>query len=254
MLSQLTILLENKSEKKITLNMSSVFHGVMMELLGENTAAWLHSGKINPYAQYIQYKDDRVQWIISTTTKEAYEKIICPLMEMTKDEIYLSYHKLSLKILEKNISSIKKDIFLRDQYFCNYDRYFKVRFITPSSFKSKGQYKNYPTLRWIFQSLMNKHDFVNENNKIYDEDVLELLDQNCVISNYKLSSTYFYLEGVKIPAFFGNITIHVRENQSIVNLVNYLLMFGEYTGIGMKASMGMGAIKVEHKEKKEVRL
>lgn len=252
MLNQLTILLEKQSEKRISINMLSAFHGVLMELLEKDTVAWLHKGQMNPYAQYIQYNNDigKIQWIISTTTEEAYKKIICPLMESSEAGIYLAYHDLHLKILEKNISSVGKDIFLQDQYFGNYDRYFKVQFITPVSFKSKGKYMNYPTLHWIFQSLMKKHDFVNDDNKIYDEEVLGSLEQNCVISNYKLRSTYFYLEGVKISSFLGNITICVKGNQSIVNLVNYLLAFGEYTGVGIKTSMGMGAMKVEHKERK----
>ena len=109
---------------------------------------------------------------------------------------------------------------------------------------------NYPSIRWIFQSLMNKHDFVDGENQLYDEEVLETLEQKCYISQYRLRSTFFSIEGVRIPSFLGSITICVKGNQSIVNLVNYLLMFGEYSGVGIKASMGMGAIQIEHKERK----
>lgn len=221
-----------------------------MEILGEETASWLHEGQMNPYTQYIQYDEDSIQWIISTMTAEAHQRILIPVMSFSGSQILLSYHDIPLKIINKKHILFKKDEFLQSQYFHDYERYFTIRFITPVSFKSKGKYRNYPTVHWLFQSLMHKHDFVDEDNQIYDEEVLETLEQKCYISQYRLRSTFFSVEGVKIPSFLGSITICVRGNQSLVNLVNYLLMFGEYSGVGIKASMGMGAIQVEHKERK----
>lgn len=250
MLSKLCVNLKNESDKRITLNMSSVFHGALMEILGEETASWLHEGQMNPYTQYIQYDEDSIQWIISTMTAEAHQRILIPVMSFSGSQILLSYHDIPLKIIDKKHILFEKDEFLQSQYFRDYERYFTIRFITPVSFKSKGKYMNYPTVHWLFQSLMHKHDFVDEDNQIYDEEVLETLEQKCYISQYRLRSTFFSVEGVKIPSFLGSITICVRGNQSLINLVNYLLMFGEYSGVGIKASMGMGAIQVEHKERK----
>lgn len=250
MLSQICIQLEKKSDKKITFNMSSVFHGALMEILGEKTAAWLHEGQINPYTQYIQYEENSVRWTITAMTEEAYQKVLTSLLELPDTQICLSYHDISLDIKKKEHQVVKKETFLQKQYFQDYDRYFTIHFITPTSFKSQGKYMNYPTVRWIVQSLMNKHDSVDEENKVYDAEVLQTLEEKCCITQYRLRSGFFSLEGVKIPSFMGNITICVRGNQSIVNLVNYLLMFGEYSGVGIKASMGMGAIRVEHKERK----
>lgn len=250
MLSRLCILLENETDKRITLNMSSIFHGALMEILGSETASWLHEGQVNPYTQYIQYDEKSVQWNITTMTAEAHQRILTPLMNVSDSHIFLSYHEIPLKIIDKKHISLEKNEFLQTQYFRDYERYFTIHFITPVSFKSKGRYMNYPSIRWIFQSLMNKHDFVDGENQLYDEEVLETLEQKCCISQYRLRSTFFSIEGVKIPSFLGSITICVKGNQSIVNLVNYLLIFGEYSGVGIKASMGMGAIQIEHKERK----
>lgn len=249
MLSRLSLLLENEHTKKVTISMSSVFHGILMEIVGEETAAWLHGNPVNPYSQYIQYEEHTLRWTILTTTEEAKKRIIDPFMQETISQVYLSYHDITLKITDKHCSIMEKDCFLQQQYFTNFDRYFTIRFLSPASFKSKGSYRNYPTLHWIFQSLMHRHDYVDEENRIFDADVLETLEQRCHISNYRLRSACFSLEGVKIPSFLGSITICVRGNQSLVNLVNYLLMFGEYTGVGIKTSMGMGAVQVEHKER-----
>lgn len=81
MLAKLVLSLKSGSDKKISMSMSSAFQGVLMEVVGSKTAAWLHENQINPYSQYIQYKDNNIWWNILTATKEAFEKVIKPFME-----------------------------------------------------------------------------------------------------------------------------------------------------------------------------
>ena len=51
MLAKLVLSLKSDSDKKISMSMSSVFQGVLMEVVGSKTAAWLHENQINPYSQ-----------------------------------------------------------------------------------------------------------------------------------------------------------------------------------------------------------
>lgn len=250
MLAKLTLQLKNMTSKKVSLSMSSLFHGALMELVGEESAAWLHHRHVNPYSQYIQYKDDCIWWTIQTMSTEAYEKIILPLLQEEIQEIEISYHEMKFQIQDKQLSQITQNDFLRKQYFCNYDHLFTIRFLTPTAFKSNGKYQNYPTIRWIIQSLMNKHDSLESENEIFDFEVLEKLEEDCSIIKYNLRSTMFSLEGIRVPSFMGSITILVKSGQSVVNLINYLLMLGKYSGVGIKSSIGMGAIDVEHKERR----
>lgn len=251
MLSKLVLSLKADADKNISMSMSSTFQGVLMEIVGEQTAAWLHESQINPYSQYIQYNADKIQWNILTSTAEAYERIIKLFMQEKVSVIEVKYSDIKFEILDKKLEQISMKNFMKRQYFSDYSHFFTINFLTPTAFKSEGNYKNYPTMHWIFRSLMKKHDAICKDSEVFDSDVLAMLEENTFITKYNLRSTVFYLEGVKIPAFLGKITILVKSSQSLVNLVNYLLMLGEYTGVGIKSSIGMGAISIEHKERGE---
>jgi len=49
------------------------------------------------------------------------------------------------------------------------------------------------------------------------------------ISGYKLRSTFFHLEGVRIPSFMGEITLNIKGPAQLVNLAHMLVFFGTYT-------------------------
>ena len=56
------------------------------------------------------------------------------------------------------------------------------------------------------------------------------------------------MEGIKIPSFVGEVTIRINGPEQMVNLANMLLKYGQYSSIGIKSAMGMGAVLVEDKE------
>ena len=249
MLAKILLRLKNTTDKKITTNMSSVFQGILMEFLKTEFATKLHIQQRQPYSQYIRYENDIIYWTISTVTKEAYEEIILPLCDSNLTQLYSKYHDMTLKIEDKQVEMISEQEFLKQEYFRDFSRTFEITFLTPTSFKSNGQYMNYPTIRWLFQSLMNKYDSKAGSDQIFDEDVLRIIEEEVSVTQYKLKSTLFHLEGTKVPSFVGNIKLYAKSNQSIVNLIHYLLKYGEYSGVGIKTAIGMGAICVKSKER-----
>ena len=64
-----------------------------------------------------------------------------------------------------------------------------------------------------------------------------------------MRSTRFHLEGVTIPSFIGEVTIKITGPQMMVNLANMLAAFGEYAGIGIKTSIGMGAVEINRERR-----
>lgn len=249
MLSKTTIKLQ-KPDASInpSSNMASIFQGILMECLSSETCDWLHQQQRHPYSQYITYDNDYLYWTITTLTKEAYEKIIIPLSE-NSTSFFSKHHNVEFNVIEIQSTYKGTKNFINEKLLKDYNNIFTIKFITPTSFKSNNMYMNYPSVKWIFQSLMNKHDSNIEDNKTYDKDVLNLLEDNLYISQYNLRSTLYYIEGAKIPSFTGTIKLRSKCNQSINNLINYLLCYGEYSGIGIKSAMGMGAVKIESKER-----
>jgi CRISPR-associated endoribonuclease Cas6 len=119
-----------------------------------------------------------------------------------------------------------------------------VRFITPASFKSGGAYINMPTVRLIFQSFMLKWARFAADYALDDSETLEHLAEHCRISRYALKSAVFPLKGVKIPAFTGYVTIKITGPEQLARLAGLLAAFGEYSGVGIKTTLGMGGCGV----------
>lgn len=75
-----------------------------------------------------------------------------------------------------------------------------------------------------------------------DEDMLRMLTEGVKINGYRLSSTTFRMKGQHIPAFTGTLRFHVRLAAPIQTIWNALLLFGAYSGVGIKTALGMGGM------------
>lgn len=244
MLSKIKITLRPERPVNMSVNMSSVMHGVLMELVGRETAEYLHTESLRPYSQHLEIADDEMIWNVCSLTEFAYEKIVKVLMDEGLKEIYLKKHDVKFNIISRELTELPVKELSAGFYRENSDRYVKLRFLTPTAFKQNGKYTFYPDLSCIYGSLMRRMDFVSLRNGMYDEDLLEELTKRSDIVSYNLRTVKYHLEGVRIPAFIGWITIKITGAQSLINYVNMLMKFGEFSGLGIKTSLGMGAVKI----------
>ena len=128
---------------------------------------------------------------------------------------------------------------------------FQIHFMSPTSFKQRGKYLFYPDLRCIYQSLMNKYDSAVTEESMVNEDTLEQLCEYSQIVRYDLKSVNFSLEGIKIPAFIGKVTIKIHGTQTMANFAHMLFEFGTYSGVGIKTALGMGYIRLIDEGRKQ---
>lgn len=239
MLAKLEILIS--SEDSISYNMASLFHGALMACLDTKYVDYLHNCNINPYSQHIENRENDWYWIISTLTKEAYQKIICDsFMDITG--IRLEKKGIDIKFESKILHVNEKDSLIKNFYTGEYDNYINIEFKTTTSFKKNGEFINFPDVRCIYQSLMNKYDCSNSSEVMFSEETLKQLHESTKIVQYDLRSSLFHMEGIKIPGFLGKIKLRICGPRTITNFANILFEFGEYSGIGAKTSMGMGAM------------
>lgn len=122
---------------------------------------------------------------------------------------------------------------------------FSIRFLTPTTFKSSGDYLIFPTTRLIFQSLMQKYSRLYPDVSSFDPDLLDYLTEHSRITRYRLQTHYFSVHKNKIPAFRGSLTIKVTGASTLRAFTQMLFAFGEFSGVGAKTSMGMGGIEIE---------
>ncbi|RQN32521.1 CRISPR-associated endoribonuclease Cas6, partial [Paraburkholderia tropica] len=115
---------------------------------------------------------------------------------------------------------------------------------TPMSFKYQSSYIIFPDVKRFFRSMMIQFDAFFEEYKMYDKETLNFLENNVNIVDYKLKSTRFNLEKVKIPSFTGEIVFKIKGPLPFLQLTHFLLKFGEFSGSGIKTSLGMGKYNI----------
>lgn len=243
MLARIDFLLENKNLNE---RMGSVFHGFIMEQIESDYANFLHSSNDNPYSQYLFFDKlrDSYVWRINTLTEEAYEKIILRLKDINL--INIKQKQLSIEVKEKiqpeitNTEKLATEIYSKS----NVEK-IGIKFLTPTSFKSRGKYENYPRLPLFYGSLMRKINKFSPTIKAGDLEVVDFLSEKTWISRYNLMSTTYNVESVKINAFKGYIYLHIKANDEIKRLIFLFAKYGEYSGVGIKTALGMGGIIVE---------
>ena len=244
--------LEMKLEKAdgISYQMSSAFHGALMELFPKEYGEKLHLSKLHPYTQHLEFREGDWYWIVIALNEETADQIIGKVL-MPLSEITIKKHHLCLKIQDK----MYKELSDRELAFSFYQEqsspFISIHFITPTTFKQNGKYLNYPDIRCIYTNLMNKYDASNTEESMKDEETLEQLVESTSIFRYDLKSIWFSLESVKIPAFIGKVTFRLRGSQTMINFANLLFRFSTYSGIGVKTALGMGAVRIMEERKKQ---
>lgn len=96
----------------------------------------------------------------------------------------------------------------------------------------------------IYKSLMRKYSAASDEMDMYDDDTLEQLVMGSEITRYRLQSTVFPLEGVSIPSYKGSMSVRIHGTDTMSRYARLLFRFGEYSGVGIKSSIGMGAMRI----------
>lgn len=226
---------------EINFQQSSNLQGVLMENISSEYAEKLHGNQLNPYSQCILKEEGKTIWYLKTLNTEAYEMLLLPMTKL--DTITLRKKNKTVNLLNKTVR-IKEDKELIKEFYENKcSRYLELSFKTPTSFKRDGKYVIYPDLSLIYGSLMRKFSAASEEFNMYDEDTLEELVTQSEIVRYRLQTIPFPLEKTNITGFIGNICIHIKGPETMARYVRMLAKFGEFSGIGIKTGMGMGAMK-----------
>lgn len=243
--TSLIIKMTGDKEKQHGPYLASLLQGVLMERIDPAYAGFLHESRIHPYSQYVESRDDTVLWHVNVLTKEAEEAMIAPLLEASFQEVCLRNKDESLKIKERSLKTCTYESMIEGYYLGECSRHLQFRICTPMAFKQNGRYCIIPSTRLIFQSLMKRFDACQEESTIFTEELLREFESLTEICDYRLRSVRFSLEGVRIPSFIGDLKVHVNGPQQMANVAWMLAKFGEYSGIGIKTGMGMGAVRIE---------
>ena len=245
MLTRLELKLKPNEKNTYNANIGSILQGFLMENIGGDFIKKIHNSNLHPYSQYIISDNKGLSWIINTLDEESKNEIIDKLKNLKTIE--LKHRKETIEVEDVDIRTQSYEELIEKYYMVDQPVTVSLKFLTPTSFKHKGKYMICPTLRHIFQSLIMKFNCFSKDTGILQEEFLQMIEELIILQNYQLKSTFFSLEGVKIPSFYGEVMYRINGPGQMINMIHMLSAFGEYSGVGIKAAIGMGAIRTKHK-------
>lgn len=224
--------------------LGSVLHGVLMDYLSDDIADQLHHEfAYSPLKQRIYHKNKKVIWEIVCMSDNLFKEVV--KLFSSKNSLILKYYQTNIDIQSFQIEKINVQNMM-NQLLQTEDlsRYVRLNIQTPMSFKYQKSYMIFPDVKRFFRSIMIQFDAFFEEYRMYDKETLNFLEKNVNIVDYKLKSTRFNLEKVKIPSFTGEIVFKIKGPLPFLQLTHFLLKFGEFSGSGIKTSLGMGKYSI----------
>ena len=236
------------TESGITWNKGSVFHGIIMDMVDPEYADYLHENQLHPFSQSIILENDRCVWEVNALDDVASAQIVDRISQV--DSVYSKHENETYRIVEKEI--IEKDLDSMLTFGVG-RRSAYLFFDSPTSFKRDNAYVTFPDIRSVFTSLLNQYRLLTG-----DEKNPELLESICMhthafcqcASEYKIKGRRFMIKECRVPAFTGYMQIYMDGPQTLTNFTNMLLSLGEFSGVGIKTSLGMGKFAVEERRRK----
>ena len=218
--------------------LGSILHGVLMDYLPNDIADQLHHEfAYSPLKQRIYHKNKKVIWEIVCMSDRLFNEIA--ELFTSKNRLFLKYYQVYIEIYSFNIEKVNVQNIMNQLLETEeLNRYVRINIQTPMSFKYQSNYMIFPEVKRFFRSIMIQFDAFFEEYKMYDK------EKNINIVDYKLKSTRFNLEKVKIPSFTGEIVFKIKGPLPFLQLTHFLLKFGEFSGSGMKTSLGMGKYSI----------
>jgi CRISPR-associated endoribonuclease Cas6 len=240
MLNRIDLVLKNKN---INRNMGSIFAGYLMSIIDRDYVEYLHHLQLNPYTSYVYFdkKENRYVWRINTLDKIAKEMIIDRVLVLNEREFLLENQNINVEV-EKFVRYPEADY---STLYLDEEKKNKIIFNTPTSFKSQGVYQIFPQVDLILNSVVRKINEFSEEIKIEEQSVIDSIISKTSITSYTLRSTKYHLEKVRISSFIGDLYIKNFSNEEYEKIFYFIMKVMNYTGVGIKTSLGMGGVKVE---------
>ncbi len=124
MLARLEMELRTKGNDFIPYQKAVILQSILMGQVGEPYANILHESKRHSYCQSVINQNGKNIWEICTTDKEAFQRIILPLQDVSFNRFFMEDTKWEVTVAQKQLLQKAKNEFMDQYYFQNADRAF----------------------------------------------------------------------------------------------------------------------------------
>lgn len=215
------------------------FYAMLLEHT-EFADVWHENGR-TPISQNLVCTPEGVCWTVTLLGVQAVNALDDFLAEKTS--YYLKREQINFKVLTRHREKIADAdaLFARAQQIHTLHQ---LDFITPTAFKSHGQYQILPSAHLIVQSLVNQWNCCFTDCLIEDEDGqgAETIANQLVCRRLRLRNQSYLMKQQRIPGFMGTLVLENRLKGFHKHLADVLLEFAPFCGIGIKTTLGMGGI------------
>lgn len=224
-------------------------NGWLMEHLDSDLVERFHQTGDNPFSIYIDEQPTMANMVFNALDTEM-ETIFDELLlnpNLQKFE-FVSATQKEFVILNRTVRILTEKDLSRQFYQGGAEGWYDLKIISPITFKSQGYYQFMPDVRLFFQSLMRKYNQAIEKSEQIDIDLLDEICKKTQVVSYRLRTQRYFIHSGFVTGFLGNLTFRCHGSQTLKDYLGAMLSFGEFSGVGAKTSLGMGAIKLKNQK------
>lgn len=252
MLKQIKITLKPYGEQKPNVFWCYNLYGALMQKIDPHYADFLHTTGLKPINQYVYSKkdDENLYWTINLIGQETSEVFMDVLMNT--DSFMVEHHQAEMQVIGREITAETSEMELAEKYLVEDEgkKSITISTITPCAFRSNDSYAIIPSPGLIINSAVQKWNAFATEVAISDEEAVRQIIEATKITAYQLKSFQYHIKGVKIPSFYGDTTLSIRGPEPMVRLFNLLMHYLEFSGLGIKCSLGMGGVNIIERRRK----
>lgn len=215
-------------------------YAALLERAAPEFGAWVHGCAVTPVSQYVSGD----LWRVSLFGRRAIDALAPALDKL--DSVYLRRGGRTLGLTLTDALEIGDPASLLDAPWIDRGA---LRLLTPTAFKSGGAYQLLPTQRLVLQSLILKWNGCFGSVCPIEDDGggLDALAEGLRYRGLQLDSRLYPMKHTRIPGTVGSIVIDDRLEGADRQLLNALLAFGTFSGLGIKTALGMGGMTITTK-------
>lgn len=143
---------------------------------------------------------------------------------------------------------------LEEQELCNrwllpgakIPKFFDVHFLTPTAFSKHGHSLPMPDLQLMLRSAASQFNLLAlENSRIDDTQLLEIMERAVIVHRCNIQTIpYAFKPDTALCGFVGTMRLELKGAGAVNQLLYMLLYIAQFTGIGVRTSLGMGKIRL----------
>lgn len=216
-------------------------HGAVMGLIPTEFAERLHHSEYQPFSLFCieNPADNTVMVRISSLNEEA--ELICrSLSAQQRIKIYGMK-----KPLERVACQCSESLSAEALFAAPVPRVLRVEFISPAVYRSSGKCRCNPELARYLRSVTEKLAYFEGLRSEIDTERLLNYVSTVSVERYSLNGEQYNVSGSIYSGMTGWMELAFTDRSSEnATLLNAVMRYAEYSGIGAKTAVGMGGVSV----------